>query len=262
MRRSALSLIVLLAAGLAAGCATVPPATDPEARAEYFERNDPLEPLNRVTFTFNEAVDTLLLRPAAEAYRLFLPQPVRTGIGNVIDNLLLPKTAVHQILQGKPEMAGKALARFVVNSTVGILGIFDFATDLGLEPQFEDMGQTLAVWAGTTNGGPYIVLPVLGPSNLRDVVGRGIDFFADPWRHIGQGEAVESLRWARTGTQIVDTREQLIEPYDALRRDSLDFYAAVRSVYQQQRAREIRDEAPPRRRFFDWRFRPPTEGTP
>lgn len=257
MRRPPFALIVLLTAGLAAGCATVPPETDPEARAEYFERNDPLEPLNRATYAFNEAVDTLVLRPAAEAYRLFLPQPVRTGIGNVIDNLLLPKTAAHQLLQGKPEMAGKALARFAVNSTVGILGIFDFASDLGLEPQFEDMGQTLGVWAGTTDGGPFLMLPVLGPSNLRDVFGRGIDFFADPWRHIGQGDTVETLRWTRTGTQILDTREQLIEPIDALRRDSLDPYAALRSVYQQQRAREILDETPPRRRFFDWRFRPP-----
>jgi phospholipid-binding lipoprotein MlaA len=258
MRRTPLRLIALLAASLAAGCATVPPETDPEARAQYFERNDPLEPLNRATFAFNEALDTLLLRPAAEAYRLFLPQPLRAGIGNVIDNLLLPKTAAHQILQGKPEMAGRALARFAVNSTVGILGIFDFASDLGLEPQSEDMGQTLAVWAGTTNGGPYLMLPVLGPSNLRDVFGRGIDLATDPWNSLGQGDTVEALRVARVGTEFIDTREQLIEPIDALRRDSLDPYATLRSVYQQQRASEILDEAPPpRRRYFDWRFRPP-----
>jgi phospholipid-binding lipoprotein MlaA len=175
----------------------------------------------------------------------------------VIDNLLLPRTAAHQLLQGKPEMAGKALARFAVNSTVGLLGIFDFASDIGLEPQFEDMGQTLAVWAGTTNGGPYIILPVLGPSNLRDVVGRGVDYFADPWNSIGQGDTVEALRISRTAAQVIDTREQLIEPIDALRRDSLDPYAALRSVYQQQRARDILDQSPPRRRFFDWRFRPP-----
>jgi phospholipid-binding lipoprotein MlaA len=257
MRPTALCLISLLAAGLAAGCALPPPETEPEARAEYFERNDPLEPLNRVTYAVNDAFDIMLFRPAAEAYRLFLPQPVRTGIGNAIDNLLLPKTAAHQLLQGKPEMAGKAIARFVVNSTVGILGIFDVASDIGLEPQFEDMGQTLAVWAGTTKGGPYIVLPLLGPSNLRDVFGRGIDMATDPWDYLGQGDTVQGLRVTRTATQVIDTREQLIEPIDALRRDSLDPYAALRSIYQQQRARDILDEAPPRRRFFDWRFRPP-----
>ncbi len=255
MHPTALRLVALLATGLAAGCATVPPESEPEARAEYFETNDPLEPLNRVTYAVNDAFDIMLLRPAAEAYRLFLPQPVRSGIGNVIDNLLLPKTAAHQLLQGKPEMAGKAIARFVVNSTVGILGVFDFATDLGLEPQYEDMGQTLAVWAGTTNGGPYIVLPLLGPSNLRDVFGRSIDIATDPWDYIGQGDTVRALRITRTATQVIDTREQLIEPIDELRQ-RLDPYAALRSVYQQQRARDILDESPPRRRFFDWRFRP------
>lgn len=256
MHPTPLRLVALLAAGLAAGCAAVPPESEPEARAEYFETNDPLEPLNRVTYAVNDAFDIMLFRPAAEAYRLFLPQPVRTGIGNAIDNLLLPKTAAHQLLQGKPEMAGKAIARFVVNSTVGILGIFDFATDLGLEPQFEDMGQTLGVWAGTTNGGPYIVLPLLGPSNLRDVFGRAIDMATDPWDYLGQGDTVRALRITRTATQVIDTREQLIEPIDELRQ-RIDPYAALRSVYRQQRARDILDESPPRRRFFDWRFRPP-----
>lgn len=257
MRQTPLRLIALLAAGLAAGCALPPPESDPEARAEYFERNDPLEPLNRVTHTFNHAVDVMFLRPAAEMYRLFIPQPVRTGIGNVLDNLLLPRTAAYQLLQGKPEKAGEAVARFAVNSTIGILGIFDFASDIGLEPQFEDAGQTLAVWAGTTNGGPYLVLPLLGPSNLRDAVGTGADFLADPWRYVGQGDTVEALRVARVALQAVDTREELIEPIDALRRESLDYYAAIRSVFLQQRARDIRDEAPPRRRRFDWSAQPP-----
>jgi phospholipid-binding lipoprotein MlaA len=118
------------------------------------------------------------------------------------------------------------------------------------------MGQTLGVWAGTTNGGPYIVLPLLGPSNLRDVFGRGIDMATDPWDYIGQGDTVRALRITRTATQVIDTREQLIEPIDELRQ-RIDPYAALRSVYQQQRARDILDESPPRRRFFDWRFRPP-----
>lgn len=250
MRFRSLRLIALLMAGLAAGCASVPPESDPEARAEFFERNDPLEPLNRVTHTFNDALDVMFLRPAAEAYRLFIPHPVRTGVGNVIDNLLLPRTAAYQALQGKPEKAGEAVARFAVNSTIGVLGIFDFATDMGLEPQFEDAGQTLAVWAGTTNGGPYIVLPVLGPSNLRDAVGLGIDTLADPWSYIGQGDTVEALRVSRIVVQAVDGREQLIEPIDALRRESLDFYAALRSVYLQRRNRDIRDEGRPTPRRY------------
>ncbi|WP_161988423.1 VacJ family lipoprotein [Elioraea sp. Yellowstone] len=257
MRLHLLRLAALLAAGLAAGCALPPPESEPEARSEYFERNDPLEPLNRVTHTFNEAVDVMLLRPVAEMYRLFIPQPLRTGIGNAIDNLLLPRTAAYQLLQGKPDKAAEAVGRFAVNSTVGILGIFDFASDLGLEPQFEDAGQTLGVWAGTTNGGPYIVLPLLGPSNVRDVAGRAVDFFTDPWGYLGQGDTVEALRVSRVALQTVDTREQLIEPIDALRESSLDYYAAVRSVYHQQRAREILDQTEPRRRRFDWSGQPP-----
>lgn len=237
---------------LATGCNLPPPASDPEARAEYFETNDPLEPLNRVTHTVNDAVDTMLVRPAAEAYRLLVPPPIRAGVGNFLDNLLLPRTAVYDVLQGNPKKAGDAVARFAINSTIGVLGIFDFATDMGYPAQFEDFGQTMAVWAGTTNGGPYIVLPLLGPSNVRDTAGRAVDFFTDPWGYLGQGDTVEALRIARIGVQTIDTREALIEPLDALRASSIDYYAAVRSAYVQQRARDIRNEGRAQRRFFNW----------
>jgi phospholipid-binding lipoprotein MlaA len=237
---------------LVSGCNLPPPASDPEARAEYFETNDPLEPVNRVTHTFNQAVDTMLLRPAAEAYRIFIPQPVRTGVGNVLDNLLLPRTAANDLLQGNPKKAGDAVARFAINSTIGILGIFDFASDMGFPAQFEDFGQTMGVWAGTTNGGPYIVLPVLGPSNVRDTAGRAVDFFTDPWQYFGDGDLVDAGRITRAALQAIDTRESLIEPLDALKASSLDYYSAIRSAYIQQRARDIRNEGPPQRRYFDW----------
>lgn len=237
---------------LVAGCTTPPPKSDPEARAEYFETNDPLEPMNRVTHTFNDAFDTMLYRPAAEAYRIFVPPPIRTGIGNFLDNLLLPRTAVYNVLQGNPDRGGDAVMRFAINSTIGILGIFDFATSMGYPPQYEDMGQNFGVWAGTTNGGPYLVLPFFGPSNLRDAAGRGIDLFTDPWQYFGQGDTVDALWWARRGVQAIDTREQLIEPLDALRAGSLDYYAALRSAYTQQRARDIRNESVGQQRYFDW----------
>lgn len=237
---------------LVSGCNLPPPASDPEARAEFFEVNDPLEPLNRVTHTVNDAVDTLLLRPAAEAYRIFVPPPIRTGVGNVLDNLLLPRTAANDLLQGSTNKAGSAVARFAINSTIGILGIFDFASDMGYPAQFEDFGQTMAVWAGTTNGGPYIVLPILGPSNVRDTAGRVVDFFTDPWQYFGQGDLVDAGRVARFAVQAVDTREALIEPLDALRASSIDYYAALRSAYNQQRIRDIRNEGVAQRRFFNW----------
>ncbi|MCS6853751.1 MAG: VacJ family lipoprotein [Elioraea sp.] len=233
-------------------CATVPPQSDPEARAEYFERNDPLEPLNRAVFAFNEAFDHLLFRPAAETYRTLVPKPVRTGVGNVIDNLLVPRTAANQLLQGRPDDAAKSIARFLINSTLGVLGIFDVASEMGLEPQFEDFGQTLAVWAGTTNGGPFLMLPILGPSTLRDAFALPIDMAMDPWNWVGQGDQVQALRLGRYAVQAIDGREQLIEPIDALRAQSLDFYSALRSVYLQRRERDIRNEGrPAARRFVD-----------
>lgn len=254
MPRSRLVALVLGLALVVAGCATAPPESDPEERAEYFERNDPLEPLNRAVFAFNEAFDHLLFRPAAEAYRILIPRPVRTGIGNVLDNLLVPKTAANQLLQGKPEEAARSAVRFVINSTLGLAGIFDVASEMGIEPRFEDFGQTLAVWAGTTNGGPYLVLPILGPSTLRDTFALPFDIAMDPWTWVGQGDQVRGLRIGRVVTQAIDAREQFIEGGDALRAQSLDFYAALRSVYLQRRERDIRDEGRAQvRRFFDER---------
>ncbi|MCS6920386.1 MAG: MlaA family lipoprotein [Elioraea sp.] len=254
MPRSRLVAPVLGFALVLAGCATVPPETEPEARAEYFERNDPLEPLNRAIFAFNEAFDHLLFRPAAEAYRILVPKPVRTGVGNVIDNLLVPRTAANLLLQGRADDAAKSMARFIINSTLGVFGIFDVASEMGIEPRFEDFGQTLAVWAGTTNGGPYLVLPILGPSTLRDAFALPIDMAMDPWTWVGQGDQVQALRVGRNAVQAIDGREQLIEPIDALRAQSLDFYAALRSVYLQRRERDIRNEGRPQvRRFFDER---------
>jgi phospholipid-binding lipoprotein MlaA len=236
------------ALALLAGCNTPPPASDPEARAEFFETNDPWEPTNRVIHFVNQGFDTLLLRPAAEAYRIFVPPPIRTAIGNVLDNLLLPRSAVYDLMQGNPNLAGQNAARFVINSTLGVGGIFDLATDMGIEGRFEDFGQNLAVWAGTTNGGPYMVLPLLGPSNLRDTFGRGVDLFTDPFAYILGPE----LRIARTAISAVDSREQLIEPLDALKASSIDYYAAIRSAYIQQRERDIRNEGRVQRRFFNW----------
>jgi len=239
---------------IVSGCATLPPESDPEARAEFFERNDPIEPLNRAVFAFNEAFDHLLFRPAAEAYRIFVPRPIRTGIGNVLDNLLVPRTAANQLLQGRPDDAAQSVVRFIINSTLGVFGIFDVASDMGIEPRFEDFGQTLAVWAGTTKGGPFLMLPILGPSTLRDTFALPFDVALDPWTWVGQGDQVRALRVGRTATQAVDAREQFIEAGDALRAQSLDFYAALRSIYLQRRERDIRNEGAPQvRRFFDER---------
>lgn len=231
-----------------AGCNTPPPVTDPEARAEYFETNDPWEPTNRVIHVFNDGLDTLVLRPAAEIYRIFVPPPIRAGIGNVLDNLQLPRSALYALMQGNTKVAADNAARFVINTTLGVGGIVDIAADMGIQGRYEDFGQNIAVWAGTTNGGPYVVLPVFGPSNVRDAFGRGVDLFTDPWAYLIGMEA----QLVRTAVSTVDSREALIEPLDALRASSLDYYAALRSTYLQQRERDIRNEGSFQRRFFNW----------
>ena len=176
-----LALTLALATGLAA-CATRPDPTDAEAVAEFNETNDPLEPLNRASFFVNDGIDTLVLRPAAEAYRIFVAPEIRTGVRNVLGNLRTPVILLNDLLQGEGYRAGETVGRFVLNTTLGVLGIFDVATDLGLPGHGEDFGQTLAHWGATE--GPYLFIPVLGPSNPRDLTGAGVDAVSNPFTWI------------------------------------------------------------------------------
>jgi phospholipid-binding lipoprotein MlaA len=237
-----LALGCALALGLAVatgGCATRPDPTDAEAVAEFEANNDPIEPLNRAAFFVNDGIDTLILRPAAEAYRIFLPPEVRTAIRNVLANLRTPVILVNDLLQGEVDRAGVTIGRFVVNTTLGIGGILDRARDFGLIGHTEDFGQTLAVWG--LPEGPYLFVPVLGPSNPRDLVGSGVDLATQPLTWISGNDTVDAVLISRTALTVLDTREGLLEPLDALRQGSLDPYAALRSAYRQRRAAEIRN---------------------
>jgi len=232
--------------GLAA-CATPPPATEPEALAEFNAANDPIEPLNRAMFRVNEGMDTLVVRPAAEIYRFFLPYEVRLGVRNALSNLRAPTVLASDLLQGQTQRAGRTASRFVINSTLGLGGIFDVAErGFGIPAHSEDFGQTLAVWG--VGSGPYLFVPGLGPSNPRDLVGFGVDVVLSPWFWFGQGAVVEALNYAQTGATIVDTREGLIGTLDEINRTSLDPYTTIRSGYRQRRAAEIRNELAPGRR--------------
>jgi phospholipid-binding lipoprotein MlaA len=227
-----------LAALVLAGCATRPPADDPEALAEFRETNDPIEPTNRVLYEVHDGIDRYVLEPVARGYRAVVPQPVRTGVRNVLGNLRSPVILANDMLQGEPRRAGDTLGRFVINSTLGVAGIFDVANSwFGVRGHTEDFGQTFARW-GMGEGG-YIFIPVLGPSNPRDLAGFGVGIVADPFFWFGQGLAVDALAYSRTGATVVDTREGLIEPIDDLRRSSIDPYATLRSVYRQRRQYEI-----------------------
>jgi phospholipid-binding lipoprotein MlaA len=226
------------AAFLLGACATVPPVSDAEAYEEFRTTNDPLEPLNRSMFAVNQAIDTVALRPAAQVYRAVLPPPVRVGIRNVLGNLRSPTILMNDVLQGEMTRAGRTASRFVINSTLGLAGLLDVAEgQFGLPGHTEDFGQTLAVWG--LGEGPYLFLPVLGPTNPRDLAGTGVDIVASPWSWFGQGEVVEALRWTRFGLTILDAREGVLDVLDQVMRTSLDPYATIRSGYRQRRNNEI-----------------------
>lgn len=230
-RRMSRGLAAIIMGGLIAGCAANTPG----------EVYDPFEPANRQVFAFNSAVDTMVVRPAAFVYREATPRPLKSMLSNFLSNLTLPLTIVHDLLQGKPDRAEIAASRFFINTTVGIGGLFDIATPHGLRYHEEDMGQTMAVHG--SGEGPYLVLPLLGPSNLRDVIGTLIDSAIDPVSAVAHipAEGSNAFRASRTGATVIVTRERLIEPLDSLKAQSLDYYTTLRSAYSQRRQAAISD---------------------
>ena len=202
---------------------------------------DPLQPFNRAMFTFNDAVDRVFFRPLAVGYRAVLPQPVRNGVNNFFNNLRAPTTLLNDILQGKPKRAQETINRFLVNSTIGLLGFVDIATRLGFPEHQEDYGQTLAVWG--VPAGPYIVLPLLGPSTLRDAVGKVPEFYiADPlWEPDDTAVTI-----ARFSVRAVDIRSRLLD-LDRVIKMQVDPYLFFRETYLQNRQRAILDGGQPDR---------------
>ncbi len=228
----------MLALTLALGaCATRP--TDPEELAHYKEINDPLEPMNRAIFRFNEIADAVVLRPLAIGYRTVLPRGVRGGIRNFLNNLEAPVVLLNDLLQGEGLRARDTMGRFMTNTILGLGGVIDIASDAGIPYHDEDFGQTLAVWG--VGSGPYLVLPLYGPSNFRDGFGDGIDALVDPVGiYIREEYGLEGSA-VRYMVDTVDWRAANLELIDDLRRSSIDFYAALRSAYRQQRSNEIRN---------------------
>ncbi|MEK0085581.1 VacJ family lipoprotein [Benzoatithermus flavus] len=201
---------------------------------------DPIEPVNRAVFGFNMLADEWVLEPVARGYRYVAPEPVRRSVGNFLANLRSPVIFVNDLLQGERERAGITLGRLMINTTLGVFGLFDAASTFGYLPHDEDLGQTLGVWGAPP--GPYIMLPLLGPSNVRDAFGRVGDWAIDPLNNccIDTDE-----RLGRLGGSAISEREANIEVIDDLKRNSLDFYATVRTIYAQRRAADIRNGAAP-----------------
>ncbi len=237
--RRAVAACLLLPA-LVAGC--VQPGT-PQSAAALDQSNDPLEPLNRQIFDFNDLVDRVLLKPVAQVYIAVLPEDGREAIRRLLDNMKEPTLFFNNVLQGEFERAGITVGRFAVNTTVGLAGLVDVANQVGLPRQDADFGQTLFVWG--LPEGPYLILPILGPSNPRDVIGMGVDSYADPLRLISRLRGIEEISIARFAADGVDQRARVIDVLDELKKNSLDYYAQLRSLAQQRRAAELRRGAPP-----------------
>jgi phospholipid-binding lipoprotein MlaA len=202
--------------------------------------DDPLEGYNRGMFRVNEALDTVLIRPVAKGYRYITPQPIRNRISNVSDNLYEPISMVNNFLQGDFTGGMNNFWRFLINSSVGLGGMHDVAATAGIAPRREDFGQTLAVWGVGT--GPYIVLPIFGPSNLRDTSGKVADWFMDPVNYALRAPDDTDWDWTLIGVragQALSQRERFLDPIDDIYSSSLDPYASFKSIYEQRRDADI-----------------------
>ncbi|MBZ8138567.1 ABC transporter [Rubrivivax gelatinosus] len=238
---------VVAAAALTAGCATAPaPAGDgASAPARLVSPADPWENWNRKVFAFNDTVDENLVRPAAEAYRDYVPQIVRTGVGNVLGNIRDVWSAVNQFLQGKPADGLEMSARVATNTTIGLFGLLDWGTQLRLDRRSEDFGQTLGVWGA--GPGPYMVLPLLGPSSVRDTVGWPVDRLFAPSRL----PETDAGTYAVLATELLQARSDLLDTTQLLDQVALDRYSFVRDAYLSRRLDQVYDGAPPLEDYGD-----------
>lgn len=230
MNRASFLLAASLAAASLAGC-----ATDPSGQ------NDPYEHTNRAIFAFDQKLDHAVARPIAVFYNHAVPEFARDGVHNFLGNLDAPVTLGNDVLQGSPSRAGQTLGRMVINSTLGVAGLVDVAAKMGIPRHDEDFGQTLGVWGA--GEGPYLVLPLQGPSNPRDLTGDVADIFMDPLTYL-RFHNYALYMGIRSGMEIVDLRARNVENLDAIERTSVDLYATTRSLYRQHRNSEIHNGAP------------------
>jgi phospholipid-binding lipoprotein MlaA len=231
---------LLLCAALLAGCASAP--SDPAARAQFKANNDPLEPLNRKVFAFNLVVDRVIWKPLAKGYRGALPPGGRDAVRHFLDNLNEPVVLANNLLQGRLADAGVTGCRFVVNSTVGVAGLADVAGRRHLPKQVGDFGQTL--WSWGLPEGPYLILPVVGPSNPRDGIGGAVDAYLDPVRYIvANNNYSTDFPAGRIILDGIDKRSRNIESLDEMQREAIDYYASFRSLFRQHREGELRGPA-------------------
>jgi len=221
-------ITIVLMTALLTACASLPSGSTADPR-------DPFERYNRAMFSFNQTVDDKVLKPVATGYVNVIPSMIRTAIGNFFGNIGDVWTAVNNYLQGKPREGTSDVARVVLNSTFGIVGLIDVATPAGLVQHGEDFGQTLGVWG--VKSGPYLILPILGASTVRDGLARTLDLYADPITQIDSARVQNSARALR----LVDDRAALLDSTRMMEDAALDPYLFVRDAYLQRRESRVRD---------------------
>jgi phospholipid-binding lipoprotein MlaA len=236
--RLVFSDLLIVLALVTSGCATQPQSPQPAAAEEDF--HDPFEDTNRKIFDFNQAVDHHVLVPVAKAYRAVLPEPVRDSLRDFLINLQAPLIFANDTLQGDFGRAKDTAVRFVVNSTIGIGGLVDVAGRWGVPYHDQDLGVTLGVWG--IPEGPYLVVPILGPSDPRDLGGEVAQGFADPWNIIAADNGLVWISFVRAAVDGIDQRARYLDTLADIERTSLDYYATIRSLYRQRRAALIRHE--------------------
>jgi phospholipid-binding lipoprotein MlaA len=213
------------------GCSSVP--------QEYRDPRDPWQGYNRAMFKFNTDFDNAFLKPAARAYQVVTPEPVDRGVTNFFNNIADVTSAVNNVLQFKLSRAGSDVGRVVVNSTVGIVGVFDVATNMGLPSYKEDFGQTLGYWG--IGPGPFFMMPILGPSSVRDTVGFAGDIVVDPFFSISKNE----IYWGFIVLRTIDKRADLLAAGEILDEAAIDPYAFIRDAFLQRRRNLVYDGNPP-----------------
>jgi len=228
--------LTLLGAMLAVTPACATADSSDAAHQARLQVNDPFEKMNRRSFAFNTRMDNAIIRPTAEVYRDGVPKPVRRSIRNFLNNFRSPIILANDVLQGEWQQAGDTTSRFLVNSTVGVLGLFDIAAYNGYRYHNEDFGQTLAVWG--MGEGPYMILPLYGSDPPRDMTGILFDRAFNPLTYFQDTDAtIASV--TLTTFDLIDLRAENIENVNSIERTSLDYYATVRSIYRQNRKSEI-----------------------
>ncbi len=232
MRQQFFSVMIL--AVLAAGCTA---SKDPEAIAQ----NDPYEPTNRAIFAFNTRVDNAVAKPVAKFYNHAVPQSARNGVHNFLTNLGKPVTFGNDVLQGEAERAGQTVYRFAVNTTLGVGGLVDVASMIGIPEHDEDFGQTLGTYG--VGEGPYLVVPFMGPNPPRDLFGNVVDLFMDPTTYI-TFHGSDTWYAVRAGVSILDLRARNVDTLEQIERSSIDMYGSTRSLYRQYRNSEINNGKP------------------